>query len=38
MKRLLMSNDNLEVSPPAPPHALYLVNVSYPGGLYMDAA
>ncbi len=35
MRRLLESNDNSEVSPPAPPHALYLESVEYPPELYL---
>lgn len=34
--RLLQSPDNREVSPPAPPHALYLERVEYPASLYLD--
>ena len=33
--RLLESGDNHEVSPPAPPHALYLEKVEYPPELYL---
>ena len=32
--RLLDANDNTGVSPPAPPHALFLDRVKYPGELY----
>jgi tRNA pseudouridine38-40 synthase len=33
--RLLEASDNGEVSPPAPPHALYLDAVRYPAHLYL---
>lgn len=33
--RLLTAPDNRDVSPPAPPHALFLEQVRYPGDLYM---
>jgi tRNA pseudouridine38-40 synthase len=33
--RLLAASDNGEVSPPAPPHALYLDAVRYPAHLYL---
>lgn len=36
--RLLAAGDNSEVSPPAPPHALYLDAVRYPADLYLPAA
>ncbi len=36
--RLLDAPDNRGVSPPAPPHALYLDAVRYPGALYVGAA
>lgn len=36
--RLLDAADNSEVSPPAPPHALFLDRVSYPPELYLGAA
>jgi tRNA pseudouridine38-40 synthase len=35
--RLLGAADNREVSPPAPPHALFLDRVSYPRELYLEA-
>ncbi|HEX3868053.1 MAG TPA: tRNA pseudouridine(38-40) synthase TruA [Gemmatimonadaceae bacterium] len=35
--RLLDAADNREVSPPAPPHALYLDRVTYPHDLYAEA-
>ena len=38
MLRLLDSDDNREVSPPAPAHALYLERVDYPPELYLDVA
>lgn len=34
VERLLACADNREVSPPAPPHGLYLESVEYPPGLY----
>ena len=36
--RLLDAADNREVSPPAPPHALYLERVEYPRDLYLEHA
>ena len=36
--QLLESAENREVSPPAPPHGLYLANVEYPRELYLAAA
>jgi tRNA pseudouridine38-40 synthase len=36
MDRLLAATDNAEVSPPAPPHALFLERVTYPDELYLD--
>lgn len=33
---LLRANDNRDVSPPAPPQALYLEHVVYPDDLYLD--
>lgn len=36
--RLLDADDNREVSPPAPPHGLYLESVEYPRELYMTYA
>ena len=38
MSELLQAHDNREVSPPAPPHALYLERVEYPGELYLTPA
>jgi tRNA pseudouridine38-40 synthase len=35
VSRLLQCEDNREVSPPAPPHGLYLERVEYPSELYM---
>lgn len=35
---LLEATDNREVSPPAPPHALFLEHVAYPRELYVDRA
>ena len=37
ISRLLGANDNQEVSPPAPPHALFLERVDYPPALYLDS-
>ena len=36
MDRLLAASDNAEVSPPAPPNALFLERVTYPDELYLD--
>ena len=36
--RLLEAGDNREVSPPAPPHGLYLESVEYPRELYLVPA
>jgi tRNA pseudouridine38-40 synthase len=36
--RLLGSEDNQEVSPPAPSHGLYLESVEYPTELYLVTA
>ena len=36
VRRLLDAEDNREVSPPAPPHALYLERVDYPPDLYLS--
>ncbi|HYD54859.1 MAG TPA: tRNA pseudouridine(38-40) synthase TruA [Gemmatimonadaceae bacterium] len=36
MARLLQATDNRDVSPPAPPHALFLDAVEYPADLYLD--
>jgi tRNA pseudouridine38-40 synthase len=38
MARLLTEASNLRVSPPAPPHALVLERVTYPGDLYLPTA
>jgi len=35
---LLQASDNSAVSPPAPPHALFLERVTYPTGLYLSTA
>ena len=35
MRALLEAPDNRDVSPPAPPHALYLDRVEYPAALYL---
>jgi tRNA pseudouridine38-40 synthase len=35
---LLEARDNSDVSPPAPPHALFLDHVEYPRELYLDPA
>ncbi len=37
IERLLLADDNREVSPPAPPHALVLERVTYPADLYLPA-
>jgi tRNA pseudouridine38-40 synthase len=34
VRQLLLAADNREVSPPAPPHALFLEGVEYPADLY----
>jgi tRNA pseudouridine38-40 synthase len=36
MSALLAAPDNRDVSPPAPPHALFLDHVAYPATLYLD--
>lgn len=36
LPRLLAAADNRDVSPPAPPHALFLEQVDYPPTLYLD--
>jgi tRNA pseudouridine38-40 synthase len=36
MSALLAAPDNRRVSPPAPPHALFLDHVAYPAALYLD--
>jgi tRNA pseudouridine38-40 synthase len=38
LPRLLAATDNADVSPPAPPHALFLDRVSYPPELYLSPA
>ena len=38
MATLLAASDNAGVSPPAPPHALFLERVDYPRDLYLDTA
>lgn len=38
VSRLLAAPDNSEVSPPAPPHALFLEAVVYPEALYLPSA
>ena len=38
MRSLLESSDNSRVSPPAPPHALFLDRVQYPRELYVTPA
>jgi tRNA pseudouridine38-40 synthase len=38
IKTLLTSTDNHDASPPAPAHALYLENVTYPAELYLTTA
>jgi tRNA pseudouridine38-40 synthase len=35
LRALLVAGDNSEVSPPAPPHALFLDRVEYPAALYI---
>jgi tRNA pseudouridine38-40 synthase len=37
MADLLMQEDNSQVSPPAPPHALFLERVEYPKDLYLES-
>ena len=36
LEALLLAGDNSEVSPPAPPHALFLDRVTYPTALYLS--
>ena len=36
MRAILESDDNRDVSPPAPAHALFLDRVEYPATLYTD--
>ena len=38
IKALLAASDNHDASPPAPAHALYLENVTYPAELYLTTA
>jgi tRNA pseudouridine38-40 synthase len=38
LRELLAADDNSEVSPPAPPHALFLERVDYPADLYLRPA
>ena len=38
VQTLLRASDNSAVSPPAPPHALFLDRVCYPGELYLSGA
>jgi tRNA pseudouridine38-40 synthase len=38
LQSLLVAEDNAEVSPPAPPHGLYLESVEYPPELYLVPA
>lgn len=38
MRALLEAEDNSGVSPPAPPHALFLEQVVYPADLYLEVA
>jgi tRNA pseudouridine38-40 synthase len=35
VERLLAASSNDDVSPPAPPHALFLDRVTYPSDLYL---
>ena len=37
MRELLVQDDNSDVSPPAPAHALFLERVEYPADLYLRA-
>ncbi|MFL5565521.1 MAG: tRNA pseudouridine(38-40) synthase TruA [Gemmatimonadaceae bacterium] len=37
MSELLVSEENSQVSPPAPPHALFLERVEYPQALYLES-
>jgi tRNA pseudouridine38-40 synthase len=37
MAELLKQEDNSQVSPPAPPHALFLERVEYPKDLYLES-
>lgn len=37
MSGLLVSDENSQVSPPAPPHALFLERVEYPQALYLES-
>jgi len=38
LEALLQASDNSAVSPPAPPHALFLDRVTYPADLYLSTA
>jgi tRNA pseudouridine38-40 synthase len=38
LESLLEASDNSAVSPPAPPHALFLERVTYPPALYLSTA
>ena len=38
LEQLLAATDNSQVSPPAPPHALFLERVTYPAALYLSTA
>jgi len=38
LEQLLAAADNSAVSPPAPPHALFLERVTYPAALYLSTA
>jgi tRNA pseudouridine38-40 synthase len=38
MTELLAMDDNSQVSPPAPAHALFLERVEYPKDLYLETA
>jgi tRNA pseudouridine38-40 synthase len=38
LAELLRQNDNSQVSPPVPPHALFLERVEYPKDLYLESA
>jgi tRNA pseudouridine38-40 synthase len=38
LEQLLAAHDNSAVSPPAPPHALFLEQVTYPAALYLSTA
>jgi tRNA U38,U39,U40 pseudouridine synthase TruA len=38
LEHLLPAADTATVSPPAPPHALFLERVTYPAALYLSTA